>query len=155
MQWCSEKPCASELLLGRPDSGPTVITTPGKERQTMLTFLFVSETSVPDFTSHPWVKEINTCKLVNHVVWLTKVRVVPKSTVVSDSDWRFDNLSRSHRQSQDKSCLSVECNKSGSWKLMGQYCCDVICCKTQVAFVRCDWSVAIRWYKARSFCSAY
>ena len=31
------------------------------------------------------------------------------------------------------------------WKLIGQFFCDVICCKTQLAFVSCDWSVPIRW----------
>ena len=31
-----------------------------------------------------------------------------------------------------KSCFSVECCKSGSWKLIGQFCGDGIGCKTQV-----------------------
>ena len=48
----------------------------------------------------------------------------------------------SHHQSQVKSCLSVECCKSSSWKLIGQFCRDVIGCKSEVAFVSCDWSVS-------------
>ena len=41
--------------------------------------------------------------------------------------------------------LSVECYRSSLCKLVGQCFCDVICCKTQLAFVSCDWSVPIRW----------
>ena len=33
---------------------------------------------------------------------IVRVRVVLKRTVVGDSDWRFDNLSGSHHQSQVK-----------------------------------------------------
>ena len=35
----------------------------------------------------------------------------------------------------------MECFKSDSWKLIGQFCRDVVGCKTQVAFVSCDWSL--------------
>ena len=73
---------------------------------------------------------------------IVRVRVVLKRTVVGDSDWRFDNLSGSHHHSQVK-VLFVECYKSGSWKLIGQFCRAVIGCKTQLAFVSCDWSISI------------
>ena len=33
---------------------------------------------------------------------------------------------------------------SGSWKLIGQFCRDVVGCKTQAAFVSCNWPVSIR-----------
>ena len=40
--------------------------------------------------------------------------------------------------------LSVECYKSSSWKLIGQFCRDVIGYKSRVAFVSCDWLISIR-----------
>ena len=44
-------------------------------------------------------------------------------------------MSGSHHQNQVKGSLSVECYKSGTWKLIGQFCQNVIGCQTQVAFV--------------------
>ena len=40
--------------------------------------------------------------------------------------------------------LSVKCTQSGLCTLIGQFCRDVIGCKTQVAQVSRDWSVWIR-----------
>ena len=42
-----------------------------------------------------------------------------------------------------KSSLSVECFNYGSLKLIGQFCRDVIGCKTQLAFVSSDWLVFV------------
>ena len=50
---------------------------------------------------------------------------------------------KSSSESSESVVLSVECCKSGSRKLIGQFCRDVIGCRTQVAFVSSDWSVSM------------
>ena len=39
--------------------------------------------------------------------------------------------------------LSLERSEAGSYKLIGQFCRDVIGCKTQVVQVGCHWSVSV------------
>ena len=65
------------------------------------------------------------------------MRVILKGTVVGDTDQHFDNLSKSHHQSQ-VNCVSpvysifvsiqLNCDVIGCFKSNHWLSCDVICC---------------------------